>query len=194
MLSVLRNLVPCDAVTREGKTRAGLVGSLLKGKTVGIVGTGEIGIRTAELCRAFGAKALGYSRSERPEAREVGIIYKTLDELAVESDIISLHLPLSSETFNMVNEAFIQKMKRSAILINVARGGVLDSMALAKALNEGKIAGAGIDVFETEPPLDETHPLLKSKNTVVAPHVAFASRESFEFRVDIVLENIKNWL
>ena len=194
ILNVLRNIIPCNTATREGKTRAGLVGSLLKGKTVGIVGTGEIGIRTAELCQAFGAKTVGYSRTERSEAKAIGLSYVSLDELVSTSDIISLHVPLTPQTTNLINDRVIGLMKPSAIVVNVARGGVVDSLALATALNTGGIAGAAIDVFETEPPLDINHPLLKSKNTIVAPHVAFASKESFVFRLDIVLNNIREYV
>lgn len=194
MIAVLRNIVPCDAVTREGKTRAGLVGSLLKGKTVGIVGTGEIGIRTAEIAKVFGCKLLGYSRSKRAEAEALGIEYVTIEELMKQSDVVSLHTPLTPETTKLINAERIGLMKKNAILVNVARGAVVDSEALAAALNNGDIAGAGIDVFEMEPPLDTAHPLLHSKNTVVAPHVAFASTESFIIRAQIVLNNIRCWM
>lgn len=194
MLSALRNLVPCDAATRQGKTRAGLVGSLLKGKTVGIVGTGAIGIRTAELCKAFGCKLLAYSRSQREEALALGMQYVSLPQLLSESDLISLHVPLVPETVQLIGSPEIALMKPHAIVLNVARGAVLDSQALADALNQGAIGGAAIDVFETEPPLDTSHPLLHSMHTIVAPHVAFASAEAFDIRADIVFDHIRNWL
>eukprot|EP00903_Cladosiphon_okamuranus_P003602 g3600.t1 len=180
--------------TRQGKTRAGLVGSLLKGKTVGIVGTGAIGIRTAELCKAFGCKLLAYSRSQRQEAIDLGMEYVSLEKLLSESDIVSLHLPLAPGTQLLIGAQEIALMKSDAIILNVARGGVLDSQALADALNNGTIGGAAIDVFETEPPLDTSHPLLHSANTIVAPHVAFASAEAFDLRADIVFDHIRNWL
>jgi D-3-phosphoglycerate dehydrogenase len=194
MLSALRNLVPCDAATRQGKTRAGLVGSLLKGKTVGIVGTGAIGLRTAELCKAFGCKLLAFSRSQRPEAIALGMQYVSLETLLSQSDIISLHVPLVPETVQLIGSQEIRCMKPNAIVVNVARGGVLDSRALADALNKGAIGGAAIDVFETEPPLDTAHSLLQSVNTIVAPHVAFASEEAFDSRADIVFDHIRKWL
>ncbi|WP_461204914.1 2-hydroxyacid dehydrogenase [Clostridium sp. DL1XJH146] len=191
MLSVLRNITPCDKATREGKTRAGLVGNELYGKTVGIVGTGAIGIRVAEIAKVFGCNLLGYSRTQKEEAKELGMKYVSLEELMSESDIVSLHTPLTPQTKLLINKENIALMKPSSILINVARGAVVDSTALAEALNNDKIAGAGIDVFEMEPSIPNDHPLLNSKNTLVAPHVAFATGESIFRRADMVFNNIK---
>ena len=122
------------------------------------------------------------------------IHFVTLDELLEQSDIVSLHCPLTPETHHLINAERISKMKQGAYLINTARGGVIDSEALAQALNEGYLSGAGIDVFENEPPLDTNHPLLHTKNTIVTPHIAFASAESMEARAEIVFQNIKTWL
>ncbi len=194
MIAVLRNIVPCDAVTREGGTRAGLIGSDLSGKTLGVVGTGAIGMRVAQIGRAFGCRVLGYSRTQRPEAVDLGVEYVELETLLEESDIVSLHTPLTDATKGLLNRERIGLMKPSAILINTARGPVVDSEALAAALNTGRISGAGIDVFETEPPLNEDHPLLHSKNTVVAPHVAFATKEALFRRAQITVDNIAAWL
>lgn len=117
-----------------------------------------------------------------------------LDELLARSDIVSLHCPLNDDSRGLIGRAAIAGMKRGAYLINVARGPVVDSQALADALNSGYLAGAGIDVFEAEPPLSADHPLLHSKNTIVTPHVAFASAESMEARCRIVFDNIQKWL
>ena len=117
-----------------------------------------------------------------------------MDELLTRADIVSLHCPLTAQTKGMIGAEQIAKMKKSALLINTARGAVVDSQALADALNEGRIAGAGIDVFEMEPPIPTEHPLLNSKNTLVTPHVAFASAESMEDRARIVFENIRHWM
>lgn len=193
-LSVLRNLNSCDTATREGKTKAGLVGNELYGKTVGIVGTGAIGLRVAEIAKVFGCNLLGYSRTEKEEAKELGMKYVSLEELMKESDIVSLHTPLTPATKLLINKEMIGLMKPSAILINVARGAVVDNKALSDALNEGKIAGAGIDVFEMEPPIPVDHPLLNAKNTLLAPHVAFATDESMFRRARIVFENIEVWM
>lgn len=123
----------------------------------------------------------------------LGVTFVTKDELFKEADIVSLHTPLTPETKFLVDEATLRSMKPSAILINTARGPVVDSQSLANALNQGRLAGAGIDVFETEPPIPRDHPLLHAKHTVVTPHIAFASREALEKRADIVVDNILNW-
>ncbi len=194
ILSTLRNIVPCDLATREGKTKAGLVGNELYNKTLGIIGTGAIGRRVGQIGKAFGCKVLGYSRTERQDAKDIGITYTSLEELLKESDIISLHVPLTDETKLLINKERIDLMKPSSILINVARGGVVDSEALAEALNNDQIAGAGIDVFEMEPPIPQEHPLLNAKNVVLAPHVAFATDESMLRRAEITFDNITEWL
>lgn len=192
MISLLRNVPQVGERCREGKTKDGLVGSELGSRTVGIIGTGAIGTRVAELCHAFGCRILGNRRhitGNEPSFIE----YTDLDTLLSESDIVTLHCPLTESTRGLMNADRIAKMKRNALLINTSRGPVVDSEALAQALNSGKIAGAGIDVFETEPPLDTNHPLLHSKNTIVTPHVAFASAESMKARAEIVFGNIQNW-
>ena len=193
MISLLRNVPQVEERCRNGQTKDGLVGSELGGKTVGIIGTGAIGLRTAALCKAFGCKVIAYAPRPKEAAKNL-VEYVTLDTLLKESDIISLHCPLNDSSRGMINAERIAMMKSTAILINVARGPVVDSQALAQALNEGKIAGAGIDVFENEPPLNTDHPLLHSKNTIVTPHIAFASAESMEIRCHIVFDNILKWI
>lgn len=193
MLSLLRNVPQVDARCREGKTKDGLVGFELKGKTVGIIGTGAIGRRTAQLCSAFGCKVIAYNGFSKKENSEL-ITYLPLKEMLEQADIVALHCPLTEQSRHLINEETIGYMKKSAILINAARGPVVDSDALANALNEGRIAGAGIDVFEVEPPLQTDHPLLHAKNTIVTPHVAFATKESMEIRAEIVFRNIDQWL
>ena len=193
MLSLLRNVPQVEEKCRQGSTKDGLVGQELKGKTVGIIGVGAIGTRTAQLCQAFGCKILGYRRhpEQNPAA---GVTYVSLEELLRQSDIVSLHCPQTPETVGMINDERLSWMKPSAILINAARGPIVDSQALANALNEGRLAGAGIDVFESEPPLNTDHPLLHSRNTIVTPHVAFASKESMLARAEIVFDNIQAWM
>ena len=117
-----------------------------------------------------------------------------LEEMLCQSDIVTLHCPVTEQSKNIINKASISAMKDGAILINAARGPVVDSQALADALKSGKLAGAGIDVFEKEPPLDTEHPLLHAPNTIVTPHVAFATEESMKKRARIVFENIDQWL
>lgn len=193
-ISVIRNIVPCDARCRRAETKDGLVGFELFGKTFGVVGTGAIGTRVAKIAAAFGCRVLAYSRTAKQELVNAGVQYVSLDELLAQSDFVSLHVPLTDATRGLINAAAIAKMKQGAVLLNTARGPVVDSAALAEALNAGKLAGAGIDVFEGEPPIAENHPLCSAKNTVLTPHVAFASREALETRADIVFANIEKWL
>ncbi|MBK1809647.1 hydroxyacid dehydrogenase [Clostridium sp. YIM B02505] len=194
IISLLRNVKQCDEVVRTEGTKLGLVGTELNGKTVGIVGTGDIGLRTAQILKAFNCNLLGYSRTERTEGKELGINYVDLNTLLKNSDIVSLHVPLTKETTKLMNKETLSLMKKDAILINMARGPVVDSDALAEALNSGIIAGAGIDVFEAEPPVASSHPLFSSKNTLVTPHVAFATSESMIKRANIVFDNVYAWI
>lgn len=192
-ISVLRNIPACDTVCRKEGTKAGLVGGELFGKTFGIVGTGAIGGKVAKIAQAFGCRVVAYSRTVKPEMEGLGIEYMSLEEVLKVSDIVSLHVPLNDKTKGLIGEKEITLMKKNAILLNTARGPVVDSEALAKALNEEKIAGAGIDVFEMEPPVPGDHPLMHAKHTVVTPHVAFASHEALFTRAQIVSANILKW-
>ncbi len=192
MIQLLRNIEQTQKRCREGGTKDGWIGSLLCGKTVGIVGAGAIGKKTAKLCKAFGCRVIAYSRSKVEDSvidRQV-----PLDELLKEADIVSLHCPLTKETEGLIGKEQLEFMKKKAILINTARGPVVDSKALADVLTEGKIAGAACDVFETEPPLNTNHPLLHTPNTIVTPHIAFASKESMEQRAEIVFDNLYSWI
>lgn len=193
-VSVIRNIIPCDARCRSNGTKDGLVGFELFGKTFGVIGTGAIGCRVAKIAAAFGCRVLAYSRSRKAGLEAAGVKYVELDELLTQSDFVSLHVPLTEATKHLIDKTAISKMKKSAVLLNTARGPVVDSQALADALNEGRLAGAGIDVFENEPPISSGHPLCSAKNTVLTPHVAFASKEALEARADIVFANIDCWL
>lgn len=193
MLDLLRNVPQVTERCRSGGTKDGLVGTELSGKTVGIVGVGAIGTRVAELCHAFGCKVLGNKRHVTGQ-EPAFIEFVPLDELLERSDIVSLHTPLNDSTKGLINAASIEKMKPGALLINTSRGPVVDSAALAAALDSGRLGGAGIDVFEMEPPVPADHPLLHSKNTIVTPHVAFATAESLEARCKIVFDNIEQWM
>lgn len=192
-LSLLRNVPQVEARCRAGQTKDGLVGSELRGKTVGIVGVGAIGLRTAELFHAFGCRILGNKRHVKGDEPSY-IEFVSLDELLAQSDIVSLHCPLNESTKGLIDRDAIAKMKPGALLINVARGPVVVSQDLADALNSGHLGGAGIDVFEVEPPLATDHPLLHSKNTIVTPHMAFASAESMAERCKIVFRSLQSWL
>jgi phosphoglycerate dehydrogenase-like enzyme len=192
MLALLRNVPQVDARCRSGQTKDGLVGCELSGKTVGIVGLGAIGQRTAALCHAFGCRIIAFN--PRPKQAADYIEQLPLHDVLAQSDILSLHCPLKDDTRGLIGQAELAQMKKSALLINTARGPVVDSAALAEALNSGNLAGAGIDVFESEPPLNPQHPLLSAKNTIVTPHVAFATRESMLLRAKIVFETLDAYL
>ena len=191
LISIYRNIIACDKVTREGGTKNGLVGFELEGKKFGIVGAGAIGMRVANIAKAFGCEVLAYSRTKKYIE---GVQFVDLKTLLKECDIVSLHVPLSDETKGLINKESIALMKENAVLINTARGPVVDSEALAEALKSGNIAGAGIDVFEIEPPIPADHVLFGAPNLIVTPHVAFATRESMIKRAEIVFDNIDKYL
>lgn len=163
----------------------------LTGKTMGILGYGNIGKCMANLGLALGMEVLFYSRT--PKEAPEGCRWASLDTLFSESDVISIHCPLTPDTQGLVGESLLSRMKPSAFLINTARGAIVDSAALAQALNEGRIAGAGIDVLEQEPPALDA-PLLTAKNCIITPHIAWASREARERLVQIVAENLRQYL
>lgn len=191
VISLARNIIPCQDKARNGGTKDGLVGFELDGKTFGIIGTGAIGTRVAKIANAFGCKVIAYSRTKK-DLPDVEFV--TMEELLKKSDIVSLHVPQTPETTGLIGKEQLELMKPEAILINTARGPVVDSAALAAALKNGTIAAAGVDVFNCEPPLPAEEPLLAAPNTLLTPHIAFASHQAFEKRADIVAENIKCWL
>jgi D-3-phosphoglycerate dehydrogenase len=193
VLALLRSVVAGDTAVRAGGTNAGLFGRELNGKTVGVVGTGAIGRRTAAILSAFGVRLLGYNRTEYPEMVSLGMQYLPLDNLLAASDIVTVHLPLTDDTKGLFSRDRIARMKPGARIVNVARGAVIDSAALAEALRSGALAGAAIDVYEHEPPIPADHPLLNAPNVLALPHVAFGTAESFALRVEIVVENILGW-
>lgn len=191
VIALYRNMVPCNEVVRKGGTKDGLVGFELEGKKFGVVGTGAIGLRVAEIAKAFGCEVYAYSRT----VKEIpGIHYVDMNTLLSTCDIVSVHTPLNANTKGLIGKEQLAVMKSSAVLINTSRGPVVDSEALAEALNSGRLAGAGIDVFEMEPPVPENHPLLNAKNVLATPHVAFATKEALEKRAVIVFDNIDKWV
>ena len=194
MLDLLRNIVTLNEKIRQGGSRGTFLGRELRGKTVGIVGTGAIGTATIRLLLAFGAKVIAWSRTERPEVKAMGVKYMPLETLLQQSDIVSLHVPLCDETRGLIGEKELSLMKPTALLVNTARGPVCDIAAVGKALIENRIAGAAFDVFEKEPPLPIDHLLLSTNRCLVTPHVAFATEESFAARADIVFGHIDDWL
>lgn len=193
-IDVLRKISFGNESIHEGEEVVIYQGNEIKGKTVGIIGTGNIGMETAKLFKAFGANLLGFNNHEKEEAKELGLKYVTLNELLEQSDIVSIHLPLNDSTRNILSKEKLALMKESAILINAARGPIIDNDGLAELLNEGKIAGAGIDVFDMEPPIPADYALLNAKNTVLTPHVAFLTDESMVIRAEIAFKNAEKYL
>ena len=196
VLDLYRKIATGDKATRSAGTLGvnGLMGKEISGKTVGVVGTGRIGIMTARLFLAFGARVIAYSRTEKDDVTSLGVRYVSLDELMKDSDIVTLHIPNSPDTKGLISEEKLRMMKSDAILVNCARGPIVDNDALAKVLNEGVIAGAGIDVFDMEPPIPEDYALLNAKNTILTPHVAYATHESMERRAEIAFDNVYSYL
>ena len=191
IVALYRNLPACGQAVRNRGTKDGLIGFELEGKKFGVVGTGAIGLKVAAVAQAFGCQVYAYSRTKKEIP---GITYVDLDTLLAECDIVSLHTPLNDGTRGLINGERLAKMKPNAVLINTSRGPVVDSAALAEALNSGKIAGAGIDVFEGEPPIPADHPLLTAKNVIATPHIGFATKEALVKRAVIVFDNIVKWM
>lgn len=194
MIDLYRKITELDGTIRQGGSRGMFLGRELRGKTVGVVGTGAIGTATIRLLNAFGCKVLAYNRTEHSEVKEMGIAYHSLEHLLKESDIVTVHVPLNGETHHLIGAKELAMMKPTAILVNTARGNVCDIDAIADALKEGRLAGAGFDVYEKEPPLANDHALLSAPNCVCVPHVGYASRESFDIRADIVFDHVRNYL
>lgn len=193
-INLLRKMTAADIAVRAGGTSAGLTGREIGGRVVGVIGLGRIGMITARIFQAFGAKVIYYSRSRKPQAEAMGMKYVSLETLMKESDIVTLHTPNNAATKGMIGRKLIDMMKPSAIFINCARGPIVDSAALADALNEHRIAGAGIDVYDVEPPIPQNEPLLHAENTLLTPHVAFLSEEAMVRRAEIVFHNLESFL
>lgn len=165
----------------------------LSGKTIGLIGYGKIGSEVAKIADAFSMNILCYVPSTKPQPNFKNFSFVSLDEIAKQSDIVSLHCPLTPQTTGIINENFISKMKRNAIIINTSRGHAIDEQALADALNSGRIAGAGVDVLSTEPP-NENNPLLSCSKCFITPHIAWAGYETRERLVGVVYNNLKSFL
>lgn len=169
-------------------------GQELKGKKIGIVGTGTIGLRVAALFKAFGCEIVGWSRSKNQHFINLGGIYiDDLNELCATVDILTIHTPLNSSTNNLIDTAQLNLMKPTAYIINTARGPIINELALTKALDEHLIAGAAIDVFEIEPILSNNL-LLPTENSILTPHIAYKTEEALERRALITVKNIKHFI
>jgi len=193
IISLLRSMGPAEAAARNGGTKAGFTQLDLKGKTLGVLGTGSIGGTVAEIGLAFGCKVIAYNRSEKPALISKGVEYKPLDEVLKESDIVTLHTPLTDETKHLIDKDKLALMKPSAYLINTAVGPVVDNAALAEALHKGTIAGAGLDRVDMEPPVPADYPILSAPNVVLLPHIGYATDEAMVRRAEITFTNIVKW-
>lgn len=165
----------------------------LAGKTLGIVGFGRIGQRTGQIARALGMRVLAFDEFPNPALEKEGVAYASLDRVLVESDVVSLHCPLTDKTKGMINRESLSRMKDGAILINTSRGLLIDEAALAEALDSGKLRGAAVDVVSSEP-IGPDNPLLKAKNMLITPHIAWAPFESRVRLMDIAVENLRAYL
>lgn len=197
LMAVARRVVEADKYVRTGQWKVGwhpamLTGRDVFGTTIGIVGAGRIGYAMAKRALGFDMRVLFYDVIPRPEIEKLGAKKVDLTTLLRQSDFVTIHVPLMKETHHFINEEKLRLMKKTAYIINNSRGPVIDEKALYKALKEGWIAGAGLDVFEQEPaPVD--NPLLKFDNVVVAPHISSASLETRAKMSEMVAGNLVNF-
>jgi len=195
LLAAARRLPQADKHVRKGNFDWRPFGGVeLHGKTLGIIGTGSIGLRVAEIAKAFKMQILGYDKyPNMKKAEEMGIKYVDLYTLLKESDFITLHVTLTSETERLIGKKEIAAMKKGAVIINTSQGRVIDETALTDALKSGKISFAGLDVFEEEPPAKD-NPLFKLDNTILSPHIGFHTVEAAKRCTDICIENVVKFL
>ena len=199
LLAAARRVVEADEFVRSGewwRTGTGwhplmMLGYQVSGKVLGVIGMGRIGQAVARRAKGFNMRILYYQRHRLPDdlERELGAQYVDLETLLRESDFVTIHVPLTHETYHMIGERELKMMKRTAILINTARGAVIDEQALVKALKERWITAAALDVFEQEP-LPPDHPLMKLDNVVLAPHIGSATHETRNAMAKLVAENL----
>ena len=191
MIGLYRHVIENDRITRSCKGPSIAPGREIAGKTVGIIGMGAIGQRTAALAQAFGCKVIAWNRTPKQVA---GVTFVDKETLLKEADIVALHIALNNETRNFLTAKDFALMKPTAIIVNAARGPVVNTADLAEALKNGVIAGAALDVYDGEPPLNSDNPLLTAPNTMLLPHIGFATKEAFELRLGIVVKNIEKFL
>jgi len=195
MLAIYRRLTFADPELRQGRWHINAlrpVSRNLRGRTIGYIGMGRIGKATAALAHAFGARGIYYDiikTLDKEEAAAMNLRYGAFDEVIQQSDILTLHIPSSPEVKHLIDRNTISRMKRGAVLINTSRGMLVDEKALCDALSEGHLSGAGLDVYEEEPPrLD--NPLLGFSNVVLTPHIAGGTRDAFQTKMTAIFENI----
>lgn len=187
MIGLYRHVIENDRITRSCKGPSMAPGREIAGKTVGIIGMGAIGQRTAALAQAFGCNVIAWNRTPK---QVQGVTFVDKETLLKESDIVALHIALNNETRNFLTAQDFKMMKSSAIIVNAARGPVVNTNDLAEALKNGIIAGAALDVYDGEPPLSNDNPILTAPNTLLLPHIGFSTEEAFKERLKIVVNNI----
>ncbi|MEN2983625.1 MAG: phosphoglycerate dehydrogenase [Dictyoglomaceae bacterium] len=188
IFSVLRGIPLSDRKSREGLWER-FIGYELYGKTLGVIGTGNIGKRVIKLLRGFDLKIICYDIfPDYSWAEKEGVSYVSFEDLLRDSDIITLHIPLTKDTHHLISEREINMMKKTAVIINTSRGGIIDEEALYKALKEKRIFGAGLDVFEEEPP--KNSPLFNLENVVITSHTGAHTSEAIEKMAEISVENL----
>ena len=187
MIGLYRHVIENDKITRSCKGPSIAPGREIAGKIVGIIGMGAIGQRTAALAQAFGCKVVAWNRTPK---QVPGVTFVDKETLLKEADIVALHIALNNETRNFLTAKDFAMMKPSAIIVNAARGPVVNTADLAEALKKGIIAGAALDVYDGEPPLSGENPILGAPNTMLMPHIGFSTEEAFKERLIIVVNNI----
>ena len=193
ILALFRNIPAEDRATREGRWQISC-GLGLNGKTLGVVGLGGLGSRVAKIGRAFEMNVIAWSQNlTAARAAEIGATLVTKDDLLARSDVVSIHLVLSERTRKLFGAHELAQMKRTAVLINTSRGPIVDEAALVAALRQGKLAGAGLDVYDEEP-LPRDHPLRSLPNTVITPHLGYVTEEGYRIFYGQALEDVKAWL
>lgn len=193
MLAVMRRIPQSDRAMRRGEWPL-VLGYVLRGKTLGILGLGKIGTEVARIGQVFGMKIIAWGPTLTPErASRSQAVYTPIDDLLKEADVVSVHLVLSNRSKNLLNEARLRLMKKSAYLINTARGAIVDERALFKVLQEQTIAGAALDVF-VEEPLAVNHPLLQLDNVVLTPHLGWPTDSGFAGFAENAVKNILDYL
>jgi len=193
MIGIMRRIPQSDQAIRRGEWPL-VLGYVLKGKTLGILGLGKIGTEVAAIGRAFGMQVIAWGPTLTPErAAQSQANFMALDDVLREADVVSIHLALSDQSRNLLNEARLRLMKRTAYLVNTARGAIVDETALVRVLQERAIAGAALDVF-VEEPLPPNHPLLKLENVVLAPHLGWPTDSGFEGFAENAVNNILDYM
>jgi D-3-phosphoglycerate dehydrogenase len=194
MLELTRRIGFENARMKAGEPWQVTIGRDLEGLTLGIVGLGKLGQRVASVGKAFGMKVIAWSQNLTPEkAKEAGVEYASKEDLFAKADFVSIHYQLSDRSRGLITGDDIGRMKKSAYLINTARAPIVDQAALLKALQDKKIAGAGLDVFEVEP-LALDHPFRKLDNVVITPHLGYVSEQNYRKYFPDIVENIRAWL